>query len=174
MIIQVEPLLIWGLNAFIKVILATLGGRLFRAQSIVFLLWGEFCGEVEDVSVEVDILCYTLAFFAFWRLIVIFQKRGLEYFVQHSVYSCWSWFQNHFCTILKPLIGLVPIGEGLGDIAQWRGWTPLSSSVCDSHFLFQLVSVSVLLLFISVLSIQSMLMLFHELIKLIKRILLNF
>ena len=86
------------------------------------------------VTVEVDILCYSLAFLSL-DANFNFQKRGLQDFVQHSIYSCWSCFQNHFCTISKRLIGSVPIGEGLGDVAQWRGWTPLSTSVYDSLFL---------------------------------------
>ena len=116
--------------------------RWFRAQSIVFLLW-----EAWRVCCEMS-RCYfflksTILYYNWFSLpseghFVIF-KRGLKDFVQHSVYSCWSWFQNHFCTILKRLIGSVPIGEGPRDVAQWRGWTPLSNSILwlsDSVFFF--------------------------------------
>ena len=81
---------------------------------------------------------HSLLYFSFLCLLNAncnFQKRGLQDFVQHSVYSCWSCFHNHFCTISKRLIGSVPIGEGPGDVAQWRGWTPLSTYVCDSLIL---------------------------------------
>ena len=67
---------------------------------------------LDVVAVEVDIFCYNFSFLCPLKANCNFQKRSLEDFVQHSIRSCWSWFQNHFCTILKPLIGSVPIGEG--------------------------------------------------------------
>ena len=63
--------------------MATVGGDLVRSErSTSFLCYaklGEFVVKCSDaVTVEVDILCHTLAFFALRRLIVIFQRKVLK------------------------------------------------------------------------------------------------
>ena len=72
-------------------------------------------------SFEVDILCYILAFFSFRRLIVISKREVLNtlYSILFTVAEVDS--RAIFVPFLKRLIGLVPIGEGPGDVAQWRG-----------------------------------------------------
>ena len=76
---------------------------------------------------------FHLAFLFFWKPICIIpEKRSWIFFP-----ILLNWFAESR-TILyhfKRLIGSVPIGEGPRDVAQWRGWTPLSTSVCDSLFL---------------------------------------
>ena len=72
----------------------------------------------DAVAMEVDILCYNFSFLFLLKANCNFQKRGLKDFVQHFVTVAEVDSRTIFCTILKLIIGLVPIGEGPGDIAQ--------------------------------------------------------
>ena len=64
-----------------------------------------------------------------------FQRGVLKTFCPAFYFTVAEVVSRTILYLLKPLIGSVPIGEGPGDVAQWRGWTPLSTSVCDSLFL---------------------------------------
>ena len=107
---------------------------------------------------------HSLLYFSFLCLLKAncnFQKRGLKDCVQHSFTVAEVDSKTIFCTILKRLIGSVPIREGPGDVAQSRGWNPLSTFVCDSLILcFFYICLSVLFS-ISALSIYFPLILFH-------------
>ena len=69
------------------------------------------------VSFEVDILCYNLSFFSFRRLIVNSRREVLKtsYNILFTVAEVDS--RTIFVPFLKRLIGLVPVGEGPGDVA---------------------------------------------------------
>ena len=85
-----------------------------------------------------------------WLLLAIevqfcnFQRGGLEDFTV-NVQFLWL-VQNHLYHFER-LIGSVPIGEGPWDVAQWRGWTPLSTSVCDSGSVFSAWHLFISLIF---------------------------
>ena len=78
---------------------------------------GEAAKCLDAISFEVDILCYNLAFFSFRRLILISRREVLK--TSYSIlFIVLKLISEPFCTILKRLIGSVPIGEGPGDVAQ--------------------------------------------------------
>ena len=95
---------------------------------------GEFAVKCWN-AVEVNFLCDILAFFAFRRINVISRREVLKilYSILFTVAEVVS--RTILYHYKKKLIGSVPIGEGPGDVAQWRGWTPLSTYVCDSLIL---------------------------------------
>ena len=103
----------------------------FREEILKTLLLISSCCDCKESIVFFVLLGFSLLFESQF---VLFQRRGLADFCTY----CWNWFveSRTVCTTLKPLIGLVPIGEGPGDVAQWRGWTALSTSVCDSGSMF--------------------------------------
>ena len=133
--------------------------RLFSVMTWLLLaVEVQFCnfqrGGLEDFTVNIQfpwlwrvncLLYFIWLLLAFESQFVLFQRRGLADFCTY----CWNWFAESrtICTILKPLIGSVPIGEGPGDVAQWRGWTPLSTSVCDSVSVFYSVYLSIIVVF---------------------------
>ena len=89
---------------------------------------------------------FYLAFLWFWKPICIIpEKRSCRLLSMLLKLICRA--QNLFVPLLKELIGSVPIGEGLGDVAQWRGWTPLSTSVCDSVSVFSAWQLFISLVF---------------------------
>ena len=84
---------------------------------------GEFCCSFQIVvCIGVGcILCYILGSLSFEDQIVISQRGVLKTFYPAF---CFTVAEVDARTILyhfKRLIGLVPIGEGPGDVAQWRG-----------------------------------------------------
>ena len=168
MIKRVEPLLTRGTERFYKFVSSHIRGqRFFRAQRNMFL-W-------DVVFVEVNILCYTLAFVSFWRLIVISKREVLK-----TLYSIlFTVAEVDSRTILYHFKEINWIGT------HWRGTRRRSpvegvksviNFCCDSLILcfffisvYQccfLLSVSICFSVLS-LSIPLLLMLLHELSKLI-------
>ena len=99
--------------------------------------------------VKSTILCYDLASFPFEVHFVISRRGGLEGFVQHSVYSCWSWCFRDSITILYHFKTINWIGthwrgtrrrspvKGVNSVINFCLW--LSSSFFCFFFYFSLV-----------------------------------
>jgi hypothetical protein len=92
------------------------------------------CGFSKSTTLSLSGCLYSEDHFVISRNVV------LKAFAQFSVHSCWSWFQP-FMYHFETNIGSVPIGEGPGDVAQWRGWTPLTILVFGDFSLLSFYSM---------------------------------
>ena len=70
-----------------------------------------------------------------------FQRRVLKNFCPTFCFTIAEVVSRTILYHCKRLIESVPIGEGPGDVAQWRGWNLLSTSVCDALILCFFISV---------------------------------
>ena len=114
----------------------------FREEVLKTLLLMSICCDCKESTIFSVLLGFS---FLLKSHLYYSREEVLQTFVHTAEIDLQS--PEPFVPFLKPLIGSVPIGEGPRDVAQWRGWTPLSTSVCVSVLCFLLGHLFISLVF---------------------------